>query len=145
MAMATPLPISIFFPVLIAPCDISTGATSGAALPLRPEFCGVTGHTPSDTVMRAQKFLRNQSSANHRAGGRTADQTRLDITERESATACVDNRSIIAGAGQKSKKLSGRVTRVRREWELGPPDATFYNLYNWLEGRVGLALTALKS
>ena len=33
---------------------------SGAALPLRPGIRGVTEHTPSDTVMRAQKFLRNQ-------------------------------------------------------------------------------------
>ncbi len=62
----------------------------------------------------------------------------------EPATA-IDNRSIIAGAGRKSKKLSGRVTSRWQEWEMGRQDVTFYNLYNWLERRVGLALTALKS
>ena len=92
--------------------------------------------------MRAEKFLRNQSSTNHRpiigagAGPLTSD---IPVhTERKPATACVDNRSIITGAGRKPKKLSGRVTRRRQEWEMGPQDATFYNLYNWLEG--GLVL-----
>jgi hypothetical protein len=95
-----------------------------AAAALTPGIRGVTEHTPSDTVMRAQKFLRNQFMVRN---------TGAPDYVAGLAAANVDNRSIIAGAERRiDETVPAGVKGVGGK--NGPSGCHFYNLYNRLEG-----------
>ena len=106
--MATPLPISIFFPVLIASCDTDRRYFMPER---RCHYARNPWRNRAHAIRYGDAGSKVPAEPNHRpiirAGGEPQTSECLDTTERKPATACVDNRLNYSWSGAEIEEMSG--------------------------------------